>query len=647
MANNSSNESLLAEDFRPDWMRTSVPSSGSSEVEGEVQSGVQPEETWKQVLRRLGLKLALWLSLVGVAVLTVIGIFVVIYRWIAWAMWSVKMSIYGRFERMYGWIDQFSPSDSQPEREEKLKTLRERFFESFQFIVPQDWVRGADLVDILVIAAVVVFAVCGAKVIAKICRRVGKRTVQRIRGIRLEAMVDGSEFAETQMPKCQVAIEIPGTWKDRHNGFGFRFGRFIVTTEHCVHGFDEIILKRQGRNPILVRKPHMIRSRLVDDLVYLLVSNDTMSQLGLANAKFVREHIHNFATCTGLSGTSTGMVSKLPMRGLISYAGSTVPGMSGAPYMINEQVVGMHRGATGRENLGVSSEVIKLDLNHIMQGEALHGASPGADDGISSRFNPVVPMWKLDDLQEMAKERYSSDWAGDQEEDIDFYSRQLAFDESVRRQPAKKVKVNMTSDGMIQVPLAVNLQNGANGTVVRDTLPAAIVDQLVRIANANVIERLEALEAKAFKPKPNKGEPWKCEECTASGYGNSYQAHLQNSHSSKRVKCLHCDVTCRDETKLQNHMISAHVKPESALPEDTGAKSKVVNQKGNFLGKKASNQKKKKSSSQSSSRSNSPKRYQSMEANLLKMAESQGRIEKLFEKFLAVSVGQSSATMQS
>lgn len=56
--------------------------------------------------------------------------------------------------------------------------------------------------------------------------------------------------------------------------------------------------------------------------------------------------------------------------GLLSYSGSTVPGMSGAAYIKNKEVYGMHMGATCDENVGVAAVIIYRELREIVLGES-------------------------------------------------------------------------------------------------------------------------------------------------------------------------------------------------------------------------------------------------------------------------------------
>lgn len=180
---------------------------------------------------------------------------------------------------------------------------------------------------------------------------------------RPERYMEGSEAVKKfSKPNFQVYLYGYDGKTYKYVGSGFRYQDFLVTALHVIDEYRCIQIRKhrgEGKGFEILRDDFQSGEC---DLTWAIVDPREWSKLAVTTAKLV-------ATCPpriqgsvndGLQLTQ-GMVSKLPVFGYVSYAGSTWPGFSGAPYYVNNQVYAMHVGSGG-VNLGISSSYIRALL---------------------------------------------------------------------------------------------------------------------------------------------------------------------------------------------------------------------------------------------------------------------------------------------
>lgn len=590
----------------------------------------------KQFALRMAAKAAVLATLVASVLLGFAISAVLIWRWIKYSIGLLFEAIFGKFGQMYGWLDEYSPSDTAEERTRKFETLRDRVKEIWASSIPywqqfKSWV-SMDFWDWLLVLTVVVVLGIGFRIVLRWLESSARYRIMQLRGIQLEAVRSGSEFQKSELPSGQVQIMIPGILFDEHQGYGIRVRDYLVTPAHVVERYQEVVLSVQG-SKVLV-PVNFVKSRLTSDLVYMYVGSNVFSRMAVPDTKAMRSFVSGFASCTGQQGMSTGRVSKSTIRGKLVYEGSTIPGMSGAPYMAQGSVVGLHQGAAGPVNLGISIEVIKAEIKRLVRVEAAYDGSPGGkrSDEVGNEYKTRFQgsSWTQEQLDRMADERYGRDgWAEEQELD---YDQVFTWDDESApgpsgRAPAMSIPAGVkVSGGFLQVPLDNHSPGGSQQLM--DVLPATDLDYLQAMRKEHVLEWVQSRKAVKKEERPKQPPP------------------VRQQHP-----CERCEVVCRTKERLASHIAATHAKiqPESAIHEDTGDSGKLVQVKktGHFLGVKASTPNSGKRSSKNSRKLGGKKESHSMEEVLSRMMQSQQNIERCFEKFLGNMAGQSSVTMQS
>lgn len=594
---------------------------------------------------------------------------ILLWRWFLHGLGLIRDRIFVQFSDLYRWIDEFSPSETEAERARKYSTLRSRLVSMVDTGMDLSWARyltPADLSDSLLLVLVVIVAAVGVAFSCGHLARSGRRVVQRMRGVQFEAMRPGSQFSAANPPTCQVQILIPGLFSDAHQGYGVRLANFLVTPMHVIYGYDEVVL----RGPTGIRiaiKPVITSSRMVDDLAYIRLDASVFASLGATIAKGSQRKgsfVSSFATCCGPLGQSTGRLSKSALRGRLNYDGSTLPGMSGAAYLIQGTFAGIHQAATGSFNMGIAAEIFRAEIPRLEQvRESVMGVSPPsptdseADPAERHRYRG----WKAEELEQIAEDRYLDDsWTRDDVED-DFWTRKLSFaDESVKKVSALKDVFVKNADGAFEkVSLSLQSPDGQAGAL--DLLPVVLVDYVQELKNANVLERLDSIEKALQEParqteenRPAKNQvkapksDFPCQHCAVScSNAQALENHIKNSHAEKS-RCADCDMVFRSDTRLRNHRLHVHsvVALESAIAEDTGSSGRIVRQAGSFLGRSPSQRMKSRNSVSSSKPSAGRKGSPSMEELLSAILESQQAMSRSLNALAKDSAGPSSDIMR-
>nr|UGO57478.1 MAG: hypothetical protein 2 [Riboviria sp.] len=595
----------------------------------------------------------------AIAILSMlVAVLVLAWRWFLHGLRAARDSVFKQFSGVYGWLDEYSPSETEEERLKKYTTLRSRIMHLWDssLSLGAAYAVPGDIWDWFLLVTVMVFVGFGVWVVGKKLGGVGRRSIMRMRGIQFEAMRPGSSFTRAEIPPCQVQILIPGLLADTHQGYGVRLGDYLVVPQHVLSHFSELIFVGKSRARLLL-PVNYTRSRLCDDLAYVYMGPASFAQLGATVARGMdKGFVSNYATVVGTSGASTGRVSKSTLRGRLIYEGSTTAGMSGAAYLVQGCLAGIHQGASGSHNLGISSEVFKAEMAYLTQKESANGSSPssGGKEELSDKYTPrFTSTWKQEDLAAMAEDRYGDDsgWA-DEVEEADFWSKKLDFESASKRKPEVVQQISITKkDGsVVQVPLDLQCEGG--GKAVVDAVPAHLVDYMQRLVNLRVVERLADLEVKVLQLQ--QGSPKRPVEDSSSLAALPSEPSCSSGppprvEPTTRFPCDFCSQVCRTHERLERHVKSSHDKNlhlESAIAEDTGDSGKTVKQTGSFLGKKASRKKNGTLSTPTSPVKAGKRGFASSADVQSQILASQRNIEKSLKDLVGVLAGRNLGTTQ-
>jgi len=560
-------------------------------------------------------------------VLLAVGVMVIVAcRWIRYGYQALMHVLWSHMEKMWDLLDVLSPSVDQPERFEKRevvwKTMRavlDEAQETVNVYAPWHWLSPGEFLILLTCGMV---AVVSTYYTLRTCFGGARRIVMRVRGVQFESVRAGSAFTRGTPPGYQVSIGKPGLFIDEHMGYGIRYNSWLVAPKHVVteNGdiLNEVVLSGL-KGKVLINLVYE-QSRALDDLIYIHVTDKQWSMLGASKAKLASEATNQFVSCTGKSGVSSGRLRKTEVRWTMSYTGSTLPGMSGAAYEFKNQVHGIHTGAAGAFNMGISSALIVAETKMLVRQE-----SP--NEGDAEQYEPRFlsndkALWSqikaIDDLEERYK---NNSWADEDADDFD-WNQKLDFGEEKRK--VKPSKPSVPTVVLASDSATINLKNqneeASDSSMV--VMNEGDHEYLRKLRRERVIERVEELE------KRGEGKP-------------------------SQFVCTFCDMMCRSQVKLQNHVKNSHetprktkVVPESAIPADTGVSGKTV-KTGSFLEKRSSSLKnsgttlvKNLSSKKRNNPSQLPEEFQS------RMLDSQRSIENSLKKLLEVMVGHHSDTKQ-
>lgn len=203
-----------------------------------------------------------------------------------------------------------------------------------------------------------------------------RRVIIRMRGVYVpESIMANSPFVPGKIPACQIGVYKAGTFTDTFVGYAIRLANDVITMPlHVAQLTDgEMVLKNENTSDkVYIGKRTIIETNLISDLCYIKVLHTELVNLKIKNAQLPKtKDLEGFVSVTGRSGASSGRIGKHQTKGLLEYLGSTLPGYSGAAYMIGNCVYGMHIGAGGTCNLGITFAVWLLDLPKLFKLEIL------------------------------------------------------------------------------------------------------------------------------------------------------------------------------------------------------------------------------------------------------------------------------------
>lgn len=175
-----------------------------------------------------------------------------------------------------------------------------------------------------------------------------------------EKVRPGSVLIKPERPSFQAAIygELNGAWV--RSGQAFKVRHQLITAHHVVESFTRLrLVTAQGEIDMASDRFRWVEG----DVAFCLLTPQENQVLGLTEAKLANhEFVSNsglIVKATGFNNSSYGFLKQYPAFGYVEYAGSTVPGFSGCPYVVGPKVYGMHLGG-GTENLGLNGAYLDM-----------------------------------------------------------------------------------------------------------------------------------------------------------------------------------------------------------------------------------------------------------------------------------------------
>lgn len=311
------------------------------------------------------------------------------------------------------------------EPEPEVQTIYVRVRDS----IPIDYLSLVDFRSLLVIlVGTVLTAVIGwasLLVLSRLFMRLSLRCRGIKTGLMFESMVEGSEFCPSSLPSCQVPLYALGYFMNSFLGFGVRVGSFLVVPTHVIHsaGLSKIVMSRFGGKGGVVLESAPIISKVVMDVSYYPLTDEVWANLQIQTAKLSLA-TEGLVTVVGFKEStpvaSSGQIAKSQFVGVVKYSGSTLSGFSGAPYMINSLVLGIHTGAASDHNMGISASVLRKEIQSFMVTEKKRGKKRGVriDDEDYLPAEARVPLdeimehtvWSMDDIDRRVRGARSGDW---------------------------------------------------------------------------------------------------------------------------------------------------------------------------------------------------------------------------------------------
>jgi hypothetical protein len=205
-----------------------------------------------------------------------------------------------------------------------------------------------------------------------------------------EKHVAGSDFIKTPPPSCQVRITAYNTdGIVQHTGCGFRGeNNELYTAHHVIQGAHTLVIQGNSTSNITV-SPSVFLVNTMADLAIATLPAASWSILATKSSIFLKKYTGPCqVTISNGSKASVGELVDSPFIYSTEYRGSTEPGFSGAPYVLNGTIYGMHVGY-GSTNFGLSSHAIdflfRLLIDSVSENKAkLRSSNNEAEDARTS-----------------------------------------------------------------------------------------------------------------------------------------------------------------------------------------------------------------------------------------------------------------------
>lgn len=226
-------------------------------------------------------------------------------------------------------------------------------------------------------------------------------TLGLLSGMTPERMMPGSNYIRMARPSYQaVLMASVGEGPFYVSGQCFRVDDFLLTAWHVVSGADSLkVVTEMGE--LVMHKSRF--EQLEGDVAFARMTQPEFSRLGMSTARLSKVALDNdtgaYVHVTGPGDTSLGLVQPHNVFGFVTYSGSTKPGFSGAPYAINNMVLGMHLGGN-TTNMGYEAGYLQMLMQRLQENTEdfmlLQASKPGAKfQHKRSPYNPDEHMVRM------------------------------------------------------------------------------------------------------------------------------------------------------------------------------------------------------------------------------------------------------------
>lgn len=612
-----------------------------------------------------------------------------------WVVWFIRLNtvalvcyLIDTFEN--GW-DQMLFIISPPSLMETIAPPPKWYEQSYYVIVSNFVLSKIDLVLSVFLGLLTLAIVIRTKRL--------RTTIQRMRGVRFEACVEGSDFFSSGIPSFQVSIVSIGTFLSKHIGYAVRVKNFLVLPAHVLLRVRETggQLGISTRKGVTMLSATPFESKLMNDVVYIPCSSEFFSDNGIAAGKPLAMRSNGvMVSCAGKRGATTGLLSKSFQRGILVYRASTEAGMSGAAYVTSvsgHSFYGIHTGVRAEDNIGISAAPLMAEMDYLSKTLAIPEARKSRDkrdyvaptgekaENLTKSFLPHARRSEFfTDWSALVEDAYSKDydnsWALG--EDID-YNAKLDFGDDFECEAEKGENLELSKfASMMKQQSAANLE--AMSAIIQNIKSYKSVEALgqaddnegpvgvtagpvVAPTFADLLQSGVAAQILSLDKQIGEITGWRktVEDRLSSSYAlilenekslsnheerirklegkpeTDNAAHVCNLHKQGGKLCLKVFIS---ERALEQHQTSAkHVLGESALAEDF--KTPVKTNGTRFLGKRRPAPSNKLKEHSKVSTESAPS--QALMEILSKMIDSQTRFEKSLEKLAQAMSGPTSA----
>lgn len=208
-----------------------------------------------------------------------------------------------------------------------------------------------------------------------ICRNVSFRSVRWNKANSLlyprinESMIPGSSFFHRKTrPKYHLDV-----FTRTSDGFAYigaavvmaikvkateKTAVYAVTCRHVVNQLSNVFVRGSSSQMIEIQKD--VFSETAIDIAYTRLTESMMQTLCVSPCKIMPVVGNLQVEVFTVSNASMGKLVEGDDFGTLFYAGSTIPGFSGAAYSTGEQVYGIHAGNEGSANYGFAADFVRL-----------------------------------------------------------------------------------------------------------------------------------------------------------------------------------------------------------------------------------------------------------------------------------------------
>lgn len=190
--------------------------------------------------------------------------------------------------------------------------------------------------------------------------------VHQFLGFMPEKLMAGSVLSTVPQPQfqCDVLVRYPGMGFV-YAGQAFKVDNYIYTANHVVAQSTGVRLRTKAG---VVEIYDLERIMEVEgDIARVLLTPQEEGKLCLKSGRF-SEVVSGkvLVTCYGNEQQSQGFVQPYDAFGYVSYNGSTLPGHSGAPYLLGKAIVGMHLGGQS-VNIGYDGQYLRMVHKQVQE----------------------------------------------------------------------------------------------------------------------------------------------------------------------------------------------------------------------------------------------------------------------------------------